>query len=88
LDEISEEPPNPISSAFTMTVRVMLAGRASLLVRRDSTEVLTIAEAVGINPADIESIEVVDGQGIAGIVAERAVSLFGHPLRQSSALFG
>ncbi|HEV3309837.1 MAG TPA: sensor domain-containing diguanylate cyclase [Chloroflexota bacterium] len=83
MDETSEEPPNPISSAFTMTVRVMLAGRASLLVRRDSAEVLTIAEAVAISPSDIESIEVVDGQGIAGIVAERAVSLFGHPLRQS-----
>lgn len=61
-----------------MAVQLMEAGRASLLLRRNSEPVLTIAAAVGINPSEIPKIEVQIGRGIAGIVAEKAVTLLGQ----------
>jgi diguanylate cyclase (GGDEF)-like protein len=90
------EPPDPIRSAFVMAVRVLEAGRASLLLRRDAQPrmgpgfsgdrldnvplppVLTMVAAVGIEPSLVESIRVPLGQGMAGIVAEKGLSLLGR----------
>jgi diguanylate cyclase (GGDEF)-like protein len=72
------EPPDPINSAFVMAVRVMEVGRASLLLRHNSEHVLSMAAAVGIKPDLVGSIRVPYGQGMAGIVAEKGVSLLGR----------
>lgn len=69
--------PEPVRSAFVMAVRVLGPGRASLLLRQDSQADLIVAAAVGIAPTVVPEIRVRLGQGIAGIVAERGLSLFG-----------
>lgn len=61
----------------------MEAGRASLLLRRNVEPVLTIVAAVGIPPAIVPSIRVPMGSGIAGIVAERGMTLLGHVADQT-----
>jgi diguanylate cyclase (GGDEF)-like protein len=72
------ELPDPIHSAFVMAVRVMEVGRASLLLRKRTEAVLTIAAAVGIKPALLDSIRVPYGEGLAGIVAEKGMGLLGR----------
>jgi diguanylate cyclase (GGDEF)-like protein len=74
---------DPVSSAFVMTVQLMQAGRASLLLRRNGEPVLTIAASVGIMPSVVPSIEVFVGRGIAGIVAERGMVLLGSVADQT-----
>jgi len=56
---------------------VLRAGRASLLLRAPDQNSLRIVAAVGIPPSIIPSIRIPIGQGIAGAVVERGVSLFG-----------
>jgi diguanylate cyclase (GGDEF)-like protein len=68
---------DPIHAAFITAVRLFEAGRASLLIRQPNESVLTVVAAVGIAPSVIPKIRVPIGQGIAGIVAERGLSLFG-----------
>ena len=75
--------PDPVNSAFVMTVQLMQAGRASLLLRRNGEPILTIAASVGITPSLVPSIEVPVGQGIAGIVAERGMVLLGSVADQT-----
>lgn len=75
---VQDELSDPIRSAFVMAVRLMEAGRASLLLRREGEPVLTIAAAVGIAPSLVPTIEVEVGRGIAGVVAEKGTTLLGH----------
>lgn len=69
--------PSPVNSAFTTGVVLLKAGRASLLLRHSTEPVLIVAAAVGIDSALMSSIRVPLGQGIAGIVVERGIVLFG-----------
>lgn len=69
-----------------MAVRIMAAGRASLLLRHETDNVLTIAAAVGIKTDVVETIRVEYGTGIAGIVAARGLSLFGRGLNNETFL--
>ena len=78
-----ETRPDPVSSAFVMTVQLMQAGRASLLLRRNGEPILTVAASVGITPSLVPSIEVPLGRGIAGIVAERGMVLLGSVADQT-----
>ena len=64
----------------------MEAGRASLLLRQDGEPVLTMVAAVGIKPALVESIRVPYGQGMAGIVAEKGMSLLGRSVANQTFL--
>ena len=76
--EPTPDPADPVRSAFVMAVQIMEAGRASLLLRQGKEPVLTIVAAVGIKPSLVESIRVENGRGIAGVVAERGMSLLGR----------
>lgn len=67
----------PVQSAFKTAVQLLEAGRASLLLRDSVDAVLTVAATVGIDPGLISQIRVPIGHGIAGLVAERNISLFG-----------
>lgn len=67
----------PVRSAFTAVVRMLEAGRATLLLRHGSEAVLVAAAAEGIETEVASAIRVPLGEGIAGVVAERGVSLFG-----------
>jgi diguanylate cyclase (GGDEF)-like protein len=58
-------------------VQVLKAGRASLLLRDEVQDALRVVAAVGIPPSIIPSIRIPIGEGIAGVVAERGVVLFG-----------
>ncbi|HZT96082.1 MAG TPA: GGDEF domain-containing protein [Chloroflexota bacterium] len=68
---------DPVVSAFVVAVRLMEAGRASLLVKRNGEPILTIEAAVGIPPAEVPGIRVPMGYGIAGFVAEHGKPLLG-----------
>jgi len=72
------DPPDPVRSAFVMAVQLMEAGRASLLLRQDAEPYLTMAAAVGIETRLVESIRVPDGIGIAGIAAQKGITLLGR----------
>ncbi|HEX6507040.1 MAG TPA: sensor domain-containing diguanylate cyclase, partial [Chloroflexota bacterium] len=69
--------PSPIHSAFTTGAHLLHAGRASLLLRHSTEPVLIVAAAIGIDSSVVPTIRVPIGQGIAGIVVERGISLFG-----------
>lgn len=69
--------PSPVHSAFTTGVQLLNAGRASLLLRHSTEPVLIIAAAVGIDSLLMSTIRVPVGQGIAGLVVERGIALFG-----------
>lgn len=69
--------PSPINSAFLTGVQLLRAGRASLLLRHSTEPVLIIAAAVGLDTALMSSIRVPVGEGIAGLVVERGIALFG-----------
>lgn len=68
---------DPVRSAFLTGVQLLEAGRASLLLRENGEAVLTAVATVGIEPSVVSAIRVSLGQGIAGIVAERGIALFG-----------
>jgi diguanylate cyclase (GGDEF)-like protein len=68
---------DPVRSAFLTGVQLLEAGRASLLLRDETEPILVVSTSVGIDPAILASIRVPVGHGIAGIVAERGISLFG-----------
>lgn len=68
---------DPVRWAFFTGVRLLEAGRASLLVRNDHAPVLTVAASVGIDREVVPSIRVSVGEGIAGMVAHRGMVLFG-----------
>ena len=81
----------PIVSAFVTAVQVLMAGRASLLLRTPDEPLLRVIAAVGIPPSIIPSIRIPLGVGIAGVVAEKGVSLFGSKTTEtfiSSAIVG
>lgn len=67
----------PIRSAFDTAVHLLEAGRASLLLRAEGEDVLTMAAWVGIDPHLASSIRVPTGQGIAGLVVEQGIPFFG-----------
>jgi diguanylate cyclase (GGDEF)-like protein len=69
--------PSPIHSAFNTGVQLLRAGRASLLLRHSTEPVLIVAAAVGIDSTLMSTIRVPVGQGIAGLVVERGIALFG-----------
>jgi diguanylate cyclase (GGDEF)-like protein len=69
--------PSPINSAFTTGVQLLRAGRASLLLRHSTEPVLIIAAAVGLDSTLMSTIRVPVGEGIAGLVVERGIALFG-----------
>jgi len=71
---------DPVQSAFVMAVQLLEAGRASLLLRQDADPVLTMAAAVGIKPSLVETIQIPYGAGVAGLVAEKGLSLLGRSL--------
>lgn len=85
-DAPTSEIPDPVRSAFVMAVRIMAAGRASLLLKHETENVLTIAAAVGIKTDVVETVRVEYGTGIAGIVAARGLSLFGRGLNNETFL--
>ena len=72
--------PDPVQSAFAMAVQLLQAGRASLLLRQEGDPVLTVAAAAGIKPSLVETIQVPYGSGVAGLVAEKGLSLLGRSL--------
>jgi len=67
----------PIRSAFETAVQLLEAGRASLLLRSSAEDVLTVAASVGIEQHLASLIRVPVGQGIAGLVVEEGIPLFG-----------
>lgn len=70
-------PSAPVQSAFMTAVQLLESQRASLLLRDSVEPYLTVAASVGIDEHIVDAIRVPIGEGIAGIVAERGVSLFG-----------
>ncbi len=68
---------DPVRWAFTTAVEVLAAGRASLLLRENKEPILYVTASVGIPPSILPSIRVPLGHGIAGLVADRGLSLFG-----------
>jgi len=68
----------PVQSAFQTAVQLLAAGRASLLLREGDGMVLTVAASVGIRQALVPDIRVTVGEGIAGMVAQQDMSLFGE----------
>jgi diguanylate cyclase (GGDEF)-like protein len=75
--DLEATPSDPIQSAFMTGVQLLESGRASLLLRDVSEPVLVVTASVGIDSSVISSIRVPIGQGVAGIVAERGISLYG-----------
>jgi diguanylate cyclase (GGDEF)-like protein len=71
------ESSSPIHSAFNTGVQLLRAGRASLLLRHSTEPVLIVAAAVGIDSSLVPTIRVPVGHGIAGLVVERGIALFG-----------
>jgi diguanylate cyclase (GGDEF)-like protein len=69
--------PSPINSAFITGVQLLKAGRASLLLRHSTEPVLIIAAAIGLDSTLMSTIRVPVGEGIAGLVVERGIALFG-----------
>lgn len=69
--------PAPLQSAFMAAVRLLEAGRASMLLRDPVEPVLSVAASVGIDPKLAGTIRVPIGQGIAGLVAARGIPLAG-----------
>jgi diguanylate cyclase (GGDEF)-like protein len=69
--------PDPVRSAFLTGVELLESERASLLLRDASEPVLVVVHSVGIEPSVVPSIRVPIGYGIAGMVAERGVSIYG-----------
>jgi diguanylate cyclase (GGDEF)-like protein len=67
----------PVRSAFDTAVQLLEAGRASLLLRNGAEPTLIVAASTGIDPRLAASIRVPVGQGIAGVVYERGIPLFG-----------
>lgn len=76
--EQRREFPPPLHSAFMTAVRLLAAGRASLFLRDPVEPVLSVAASVGIDPQLANTLRVAVGQGIAGLVAERGISLVGR----------
>lgn len=70
--------PAPLHSAFMTAVRLLEAGRASLLLRDPVEPVLVVAASVGMDPQLANTLRVAVGQGIAGLVAERGIPLVGR----------
>lgn len=70
--------PAPLHSAFMTAVRLLEAGRASMLLRDPVEPVLFVAASVGIEPQLADTIRVAIGQGIVGLVAERGIPLVGR----------
>jgi len=68
---------SPVHSAFSTGVRLLQAGRASLLLRHGNEPVLFVAAAVGLDSSLVPDIRVQIGKGIAGLVVEKGISLFG-----------
>jgi diguanylate cyclase (GGDEF)-like protein len=66
-----------VRSAFDTAVQLLEAGRASLLLRIDAEPTLVVAASTGFDPRLAASIRVPIGEGIAGVVYERAIPLFG-----------
>ncbi|GAC1318999.1 MAG: hypothetical protein NVS2B16_08690 [Chloroflexota bacterium] len=77
LSATSGLPVAPVESAFNTAVQLLEAGRASLLLRDSVEPVLTVAASFGIDARLVPQIRVPVGHGIAGIVVERGISLFG-----------
>lgn len=75
--------PSPIHSAFDAGVQLLGAGRASLLLRHSTEPVLFIAAAVGLDASLLASTRIPVGTGIAGLVVERGVALFGRKDEQT-----
>ena len=75
--------PSPVNSAFLTGVQLLRAGRASLLLRHSTEPVLVVAAAVGLDSGLMSSIRVPLGQGIAGLVVERGITLFGAKEEQT-----
>ena len=68
---------DPVRSAFMTGVKLLEAGRASLLLRDATEPVLVVTASIGIDASVLPSIRVPIGEGIAGLVAERGIALFG-----------
>ncbi len=69
---------SPVQSAFQTAVQLLAAGRASLLLREGDGMALTIVASVGIRQALVPDIRVTVGEGIAGMVAQQEMTLFGE----------
>jgi diguanylate cyclase (GGDEF)-like protein len=67
----------PVKSAFDTAVQLLEAGRASLLLRNGEEPILVVAASTGLDSRLAASIRVPIGQGIAGVVYERGIPLFG-----------
>jgi hypothetical protein len=65
---------SPVRSAFSTGVRLLQAGRASLLLRHGNEPVLFVAAAVGLDSSLVPDIRVQIGRGIAGLVVEKGIS--------------
>lgn len=78
LQRDSNDVGDPIHSAFLTGVQLLEAERASLLLRDPTEPVLLVHASLGIEEAILPSIRIPIGEGIAGIVAERGITLFGQ----------
>src|SRR5579884_546797 len=72
---LRDDATDPVRWAFFAGVHLLGAQRASLLLS-DGAE-LTVAAAIGLDPDVSPTVRIPIGQGIAGIAAERNVTLFG-----------
>ena len=68
---------DPVRWAFLTGVKLLKAGRASLLLRLPNEPRLAVAASVGIDTEVLRQIHVTVGQGIAGTVAERGAYFLG-----------
>lgn len=73
-----EGPLDPVRSAFVTGAQLLEAGRASLLLRDGGEPVLIAAAWLGLDPAIASNIRVALGEGVAGLVAERGIALYGE----------
>jgi diguanylate cyclase (GGDEF)-like protein len=73
----------PLVSAFTTVVELLEAERASLLLRRSTDSVFSVAASVGMSPELASTVRVTLGEGVAGVVAERGTPVLGIIARET-----
>jgi GGDEF domain-containing protein len=78
LDQIRGATTDAVRWAFLATVEVLRVNRASLLLRDGDEQVLRPVAYVGIEPETAAEIEVLLGEGLAGLAAERNMTLYGE----------
>lgn len=78
LQHLQDAVDDPVGWAFFAGASLLQAGRATLLLRDHDTPQLLVYAAVGMEPSEVASTRVCVGKGVAGVVAERGITLVGE----------